>query len=321
MNNTHTVSFITVSDDNSDQRIDNFLFTHLKGVPKSLIYRILRKGEIRVNKKRVKPEYKLTSGDEIRLPPIRVSENSLHPIVPVKLKRVAELADTIIYEDDYLLAINKPSGIAVHGGSGIHFGIIEGFRSLRPEAKFLELVHRLDRSTSGILLLAKKRSALKSLHEQLRLRTMQKEYLALVNGNWPSHQKMVQAPLLKQVLPNGERIVRINAAGKGSETRFLVEERFMFATLIRAMPITGRTHQIRVHTAHVGHPIAFDERYGDRAFNDKLHFTELNRLFLHADKVKFKHPVLNKALVLQAPFDNMLKTALIKLRHQKIEQK
>lgn len=310
------VSLITVSEDHASQRIDNFLITHLKGVPKSMIYRILRKGEVRINKKRIKPEYKLQIGDEIRVPPVRTAEKVEREVSP-KLDKVAALEAAIIYEDDLLLAINKPSGIAVHGGSGLSFGVIEGLRALRPEAKFLELVHRIDRETSGVLLIAKKRSALRSLHDQLRLKQMQKSYLALVKGDWPSSCKVVQAPLFKNVLQSGERIVRVNQEGKPSETRFKVEERFEFATLIKASPITGRTHQIRVHTQYVYHPIAFDDRYGDKQFDALLKGTHLNRLFLHATTVKFIHPRTEQALQLQAPMDSVLQLCLTQLRKNK----
>ncbi len=314
------VSYITVSEETATQRIDNFLITQLKGVPKSLIYRILRKGEVRVNKKRVKPEYKLQINDEIRIPPVRVAERTKPEISP-KLLKVAALEASIIYEDDCILAINKPSGIAVHGGSGVSFGVIEGLRALRPQAKFLELVHRIDRETSGILLIAKKRSTLKSLHEQLRLKQMQKNYLALVKGNWPSECKVVQAPLFKNVLKSGERIVKVNSEGKASETRFKVEERFDFATLIKASPVTGRTHQIRVHTQYVNHPIAFDDRYGDKVFDALLADTHLNRLFLHAASVKFIHPKTEQEMQLQAPIDAALQSCLTQLRTLKQQQK
>lgn len=312
-----SVKFITITSDYSGQRIDNFLRTQLKGVPKSMIYRILRKGEVRVNKKRVKPEYKLEAGDELRIPPVRVSEKEDAP-VSAKLDKVAVLADCILHEDDYLIVLNKPSGTAVHGGSGLSFGVIEGLRALRPEARFLELVHRLDRETSGILLIAKKRSALRSLHEQLRLKTMQKDYLALVRGEWQSHCKVVQAPLLKNTLQSGERIVRVDPEGKPSETRFKVEERFEFATLIKASPVTGRTHQIRVHALHAGHPIAFDDRYGDKAFDYKLNGSGLNRLFLHAAALRFEHPHSGETMRIEAPLDSNLKRCLSYLRAQKI---
>ncbi len=313
------VSFVTISEENEAQRIDNFLITYLKGVPKSMIYRILRKGEVRVNKKRIKPEYKLAIGDQVRIPPIRVSEKTV-PEISTKLNKVADLEKAIIYEDDVILAINKPSGIAVHGGSGLSFGVIEGLRALRPEAKFLELVHRIDRETSGILLIAKKRSALKSLHEQLRLKQMQKNYLALVKGNWPSECKVVQAPLLKNVLKSGERVVKVNAEGKPSETRFKVEERFGFATLVKASPVTGRTHQIRVHTQYANHPIAFDDRYGDSQFDALLTDSKLNRLFLHAANVKFIHPKTLQEMQLNAPLDDVLQNCLTKIRDDKHQQ-
>ncbi|WP_392551754.1 23S rRNA pseudouridine(955/2504/2580) synthase RluC [Orbus wheelerorum] len=307
------VQLVTISSNNEGQRIDNFLITQLKGVPKSMIYRILRKGEVRVNKKRVKPEYKVNVGDEVRIPPVRVAEK-VETFLSPKLDKIAMLEHTIIYEDDCILAINKPSGIAVHGGSGLSFGVIEGLRVLRPEAKFLELVHRIDRETSGILLIAKKRSALRALHEQLRLKQMTKDYLALVKGDWSSACKVVQAPLLKNVLKSGERIVRVDQEGKPSETRFKVEARFGFATLIKASPITGRTHQIRVHTQYAGHPIAFDDRYGDKSFDAALIGTKLNRLFLHAAHVQFTHPKTEQIMQLQAPLDPILQHCLAALR-------
>lgn len=314
MNTQNTaVKLVTITADEAGQRIDNFLRNQLKGVPKSMIYRIVRKGEVRVNKKRIKPEYKLEAGDEIRIPPVRVAERDETP-VSARLDKVAALNDCILYEDDYLMVLNKPSGTAVHGGSGLSFGVIEGLRALRPEARFLELVHRLDRETSGVLLVAKKRSALRSLHEQLREKGMQKDYLALVRGQWQSHCKVVQAPLLKNILQSGERIVRVNAEGKPSETRFKVEERFANATLVKASPVTGRTHQIRVHTQHAGHPIAFDDRYGDRDFDRELADTGLNRLFLHAAALRFVHPHSGETLRVEAPLDSGLRHCLTRLR-------
>lgn len=313
---TPTVKFVAISADEAGQRIDNFLRTHLKGVPKSMIYRILRKGEVRVNKKRTKPEYKLEAGDEVRIPPVRVAERDEEAVSP-HLQKVAALEQVILYEDDHILVLNKPSGTAVHGGSGLSFGVIEGLRALRPDARFLELVHRLDRDTSGVLLVAKKRSALRSLHEQLREKGMQKDYLALVRGQWPSHIKTVQAPLLKNILQSGERIVRVNSEGKPSETRFKVEERFDVATLLRCSPITGRTHQIRVHTLHAGHPIAFDDRYGEREFDQQLSFTGLRRLFLHAAALRFTHPQTGEVMRVEAPLDNQLKHCLSQLRNKR----
>jgi len=309
-----TVQLIPITEEEAGQRIDNFLRTFLKGVPKSMIYRILRKGEVRVNKKRIKPEYKLLAGDEVRVPPVRVAEREEAP-VSAKLDKVAALEHCILYEDDHLLILNKPSGTAVHGGSGLSFGVIEGLRALRPDARFLELVHRLDRDTSGVLLVAKKRSALRSLHEQLRLKTMQKDYLALVRGEWQSHCKVVQAPLLKNILQSGERIVRVNSEGKPSETRFKIEEKYAFATLVKCSPITGRTHQIRVHTLHAGHPIAFDDRYGDREFDAQLAGTGINRLFLHAAALRFEHPGTGETIRIEAPLEPKLRNALTRLRN------
>lgn len=316
MNNT-SVKLVTIAADEAGQRIDNFLRNQLKGVPKSMIYRIVRKGEVRVNKKRIKPEYKLQPGDEVRIPPVRIAERDEAP-VSAKLDKVAALNDCIIFEDDHLLVLNKPSGTAVHGGSGLSFGVIEGLRALRPEARFLELVHRLDRETSGVLLIAKKRSALRALHEQLRMKGMQKDYLALVRGQWQSHCKVVQAPLLKNILQSGERIVRVNAEGKPSETRFKVEERFEHATLVKASPVTGRTHQIRVHALHAGHPIAFDDRYGDRDFDAELKGTGLDRLFLHAAALRFEHPNTGETMRVEAPMDKKLRHCLDVLRKTKV---
>lgn len=311
--NTPKVQIITISDDKSGQRIDNFLLSYLKGVPKSGIYRIVRKGRVRVNKRRIKAEYKLIPGDLVRIPPIRIANRAVKPL-STKLDKVAILANCILYEDDHLLILNKPSATAVHGGSGLSFGVIEILRALRPGAGFLELVHRLDRNTSGVLLVAKKRSALRALHEQLRMKKMQKDYLALVRGQWQSHCQVVQASLLKNILHSGERIVRVSNEGKLSETRFKVEARYEFATLVKATPITGRTHQIRVHALHAGHPIAFDNRYGDSQFNEKLLNSGLNRLFLHAESLHFQHPATGKIVHIKAPMDQVLRQCLHRLR-------
>lgn len=311
---SNSVQFFTISDDEGGQRIDNFLLTKLKGVPKSLVYRIVRKGEVRVNKGRIKPEYKLQAGDLVRVPPVRVAEKS-EPQISTKLNKVAELEQQILFEDDVMLIINKPSGIAVHGGSGLSFGVIEALRALRPQARFLELVHRIDRDTSGILLVAKKRSALRSLHEQLREKVVQKDYLALVRGQWQSHVKTIKAPLLKNELASGERIVKVSPEGKPSETHFRIEERYENATLVKASPITGRTHQIRVHTQYAGHPIACDDKYGERDFDQKMQEIGLNRLFLHAYSIRFQHPKTGEEMVVTAPLDKKLKGFLTRLRN------
>lgn len=309
------VQFFTISEDEAGQRLDNFLLAKLKGVPKSLIYRIVRKGEVRVNKGRAKPEYKLQAEDMVRVPPVRVAEKN-EPPVSTKLNKVAELEAQILYEDEVMLVLNKPSGIAVHGGSGLSFGVIEALRALRPDARFLELVHRIDRDTSGILLVAKKRSALRSLHEQLREKIVQKTYLALVRGQWQAHCKVIKAPLNKNELASGERIVRVSEEGKPSETRFAIEERYAQATLIKASPITGRTHQIRVHTQHAGHPIALDDKYGDKEFDQKMQQCGLNRLFLHAYEIRFEHPKTGEQMHITAPLDKALKAVLATLRTQ-----
>ncbi|MCK3655032.1 23S rRNA pseudouridylate synthase [Pasteurellaceae bacterium Macca] len=308
-----SVQFLTLSEDEAGQRLDNFLLAKLKGVPKSLIYRIVRKGEVRVNKGRVKPDYKLQAGDVVRVPPVRVAEKNEAP-VSTKLNKVAELENQILYEDEVMLVINKPSGIAVHGGSGLSFGVIEALRALRPQAKFLELVHRIDRDTSGILLVAKKRSALRHLHDQLREKVVQKDYLALVRGQWQSHVKVIKAPLLKNELASGERIVRVSEEGKASETRFTIEERYANATLVKASPVTGRTHQIRVHTQYAGHPIACDDKYGEGEFDQKMQQAGLNRLFLHAYAIRFIHPKSGEEVVITAPLDKGLKQVLANLR-------
>ena len=312
---TQQVRLLVIDAEQEGQRIDNYLKTQLKGVPKSLIYRILRKGEVRVNKKRIKPEYKLIAGDEVRVPPVRVAEPNELP--SAKLSSIQALEAMILFEDDALIVLNKPAGMAVHGGSGLSFGVIEALRSLRPESRFMELVHRLDRDTSGCLLIAKKRSVLKSLHEQLRLKTMRKQYSALVRGQWQAHVKVVNAPLLKNVLQSGERIVRVNPEGKPSETRFHILKRFAEATLVEASPITGRTHQIRVHTAHAGHPIACDDKYGEATFDGKMRGLGLQRLFLHASRLTFRHPVEQKDMTMEAPLDPHLQALLNKLESDK----
>ncbi|HAT6342521.1 TPA: 23S rRNA pseudouridine(955/2504/2580) synthase RluC [Aeromonas hydrophila] len=305
------VQLLTIEAEHEGQRIDNFLKTQLKGVPKSLIYRILRKGEVRVNKKRIKPEYKLCTGDEVRVPPVRVAEKNELP--SANLGSIQRLESQILFEDDSMIVLNKPSGMAVHGGSGLSFGVIEGLRALRPEARFLELVHRLDRDTSGVLLVAKKRSALRSLHEQLRVKTMRKQYLALVRGQWQPHVKVVNAPLRKNDLQSGERVVRVSSDGKPSETRFRIARQFAEATLVECSPITGRTHQIRVHTQHAGHPIACDDKYGEAAFDDKMRSQGLKRLFLHAWKLSFIHPADGREMQVEAPLAPELDDFLNKL--------
>lgn len=308
------VQFVDIDETYAGQRIDNFLITRLKGVPKSVIYRIIRKGEVRVNKGRIKQTYKLKFGDQVRVPPVRVSEDTAPKISP-KMRQVQDIEKAIIFEDKTLIVLNKPSGIAVHGGSGLSFGVIEALRALRPNEKMLELVHRLDRDTSGILLVAKRRSVLVALHEQLRIKTMNKVYWALVKGQWNDKQKSVQEPLLKINTKSGERIVVVDREqGKNSCTMFDVLERFEHASLVEARPQTGRTHQIRVHTACKDHPIAFDDKYGDREFDSSLKSSGINRLFLHAKEISFFHPVSETTVRFEAPLEQSLEDALESLR-------
>ncbi|MGO1296002.1 MAG: 23S rRNA pseudouridine(955/2504/2580) synthase RluC [Vibrio sp.] len=308
------VEFVEIDEDMAGQRIDNFLRNQLKTIPKSMIYRIVRKGEVRVNKKRVKAEYKLAAGDVVRVPPVTLQTDDTKQDAPVstKLNKVAELEQRIIFEDDHMLILNKPSGTAVHGGSGLKFGAIEALRALRPEARFLELVHRIDRDTSGILLIAKKRSALRHLQAQFREKTVRKYYFALVMGQWKSSCKMVKAPLLKNDVNS---IVRVNPNGKASETRFKILEKFKDATLLQASPVTGRTHQIRVHTQYAGHPIAWDDRYGDPRFDAYTAQFGIQRLFLHAANIQFVHPGSNEKMDISAPLEERLEQALSRLRN------
>ncbi|WP_448564303.1 23S rRNA pseudouridine(955/2504/2580) synthase RluC [Thalassotalea ganghwensis] len=306
------VRFITVDGDDEGQRIDNFLLKTLKGVPKSMIYRLLRKGEIRVNKRRIKPEYKLVKEDILRIAPIRVSEKSAP--VSTQLNVVANLEKQILFEDDRLIVINKPSGMAVHGGSGVNFGVIEALRALRPDAKMLELVHRLDRDTSGCLVVAKKRSALRHLHEQLRDKKVQKFYHALVKGRWSPKLTRVTEALKKNDLKSGERVVIVdNINGKESETRFKVLQHYQNATLVRAFPVTGRTHQIRVHCQVKGHPIACDPKYGHPEFDEYMRSMGLKRLFLHAASIEFIHPKTMQRLKVEAPLEQSLEKCLKQL--------
>ncbi len=303
---------IEINDDNEGQRIDNFLVTKLKGVPKSRIYRILRKGEVRVNKGRVKPAYRLQSGDIVRIPPVRVAVPgaSQKQLLPGLVKRLHE---AILYEDSNLLIINKPPGIAVHGGSGVNQGVIETLRAAQLEARFLELVHRLDRDTSGCLIIAKKRSILRTLHELLRSDGVDKRYLALVEGKWQGGKQRVEAPLRKNQLTSGERIVRVDPQGKPAITLFKPIHQYQQATLVEVKLITGRTHQVRVHAAHIGHPIAGDEKYGNPAFNKLMRTQGLSRLFLHARSLNFKLAPDAAPIQVSAPLQNKLQALLDRL--------
>jgi len=302
------VVYVEITEDNCDQRLDNFLIARLKGVPKSHIYRIVRKGEVRVNKGRVDVKYRLLAGDIVRVPPVRVAERSEETYIPKGLQ--AALLDGILYEDEGFIIINKPAGFAVHGGSGVSSGIIEGFRQLRPEARFLELVHRLDKDTSGCLLIAKKRSALRLLQELFRNSQIQKTYRALLSGQWNRKKLIVTAPLLKNAGKGGERIVVISPSGKSAETLFRRIKLFANATLVEASPKTGRTHQIRVHAASLGHPIVCDDRYGVDEVNKTFKIKGYKRMFLHAQTLNFQHPVSGELMSISAPLPAQLENLL-----------
>jgi len=295
-----TVNWLEVGAEEAGQRIDNYLIRWLKGVPKSHVYRILRSGEVRVNKGRIGPDYRVQTDDKVRIPPIRTAER----VVAAAPKAGARAEFDILYEDAALLVINKPSGLAVHGGSGISFGAIEQLRAARPQAKFLELVHRLDRDTSGILMFAKKRSALVALHEQLREGHVQKIYLALVRGHWRDAKRAVKAPLQKHLLANGERRVSVHEDGQAAHTIFRLRKSWPDSqppfSLLEAELKTGRTHQIRVHLAHLEFPIAGDDKYGDFPLNKTLKKQLLKRMFLHAYRTGITHPDSGEALHFEA---------------------
>ena len=308
-NNAPSVRYIRIDADQAGQRIDNFLLSLLKGVPKSKIYQIVRKGEVRVNKGRIKVHYKIQADDEIRIPPIRVAKRDT-PVVNKFIIRT--LLDSILYEDDDLIAINKPSGMAVHAGSGIKVGVIESLRIAKPEARFLELVHRLDKNTSGCLLIAKKRSALRFLQDRFRQHKMSKRYLALVKGNVKNKSYHVELALLKSSLPTGEQIVRVNKDGKHAISDFNAIASTKVASLYEVIIKTGRTHQIRVHAKSLGYPVAGDDKYGDDEFNHQMKAYGLKRMFLHAEKLSLKTPE-GKKLHLVAPIDDELQNVLTNL--------
>ena len=320
--NALQVTHLTVDDDSAGQRLDNFLFRHLKGVPKTHVYRIVRSGEVRVNKGRAAADTKLQAGDVLRIPPIRVADkpaDSVAVAVPAR-------SFPVLYEDDSFLAIHKPAGVAVHGGSGVSSGVIEQLRKARPQAVCLELVHRLDRETSGVLLVAKKRSALRTLQDQFRERETGKTYLALVKGIWPAKLKVVDLPLHKYLLPDGERRVKVvevthpdamrsvtlvKVQGIAREMAVGKDDNMQTgASLLEVTIKTGRTHQIRVHLASAGHCIAGDDKYGDFDWNRALAKSGAKRMFLHAWSLRVKHPVSNAELTFVAPLPDDLKFML-----------
>lgn len=293
------MTYLVIGEEEQGQRLDNYLIRHCKGVPKSHIYRILRSGEVRVNKKRCDATYRVQTDDQIRLPPIRLAERPRSEVDDAAKERVQL---PIVFEDDALLVIDKPAGIAVHGGSGVSFGVIESLRQQRPQAKFLELAHRLDRETSGLLLVGKKRSALTALHDMFREagQVADKRYLMLVKGRWMNPLQQVKLPLHKYLLESGERRVRVDPEGKPSHTVFRLLARWQRFSLLEGQLKTGRTHQLRVHLAHLGYPILGDEKYGDFGLNKALQKEGLKRMALHARSMDFPHPLEKHPLQLVA---------------------
>ncbi|PKO83003.1 MAG: RNA pseudouridine synthase [Betaproteobacteria bacterium HGW-Betaproteobacteria-11] len=299
-------TWLEVEDDAEGQRIDNFLLRIAKGVPQSHIYRILRSGEVRVNKGRVSAEYRLKLGDRVRVPPIRTAERSAQAAAPAR-----EFA--LVFEDEALLVVDKPAGVAVHGGSGVSFGVIEQLRRARPQAKFLELAHRLDRETSGLLIVAKKRAALTRLHDQFRDGVIEKRYLALVKGRWRNELQHVRLPLLKYLTAAGERRVNVDAGGKAAHSIVRLVSRWQNFSLVEVELKTGRTHQIRVHLAHLGFPIAGDDKYGDFSLNRELQKAGLRRMFLHSARLRLPHPLSAAPLALESPLSGELQDFLARL--------
>lgn len=306
------VQWVTIDPPHQGQRLDNYLLNHLKGVPRSRIYRLIRKGEIRINKKRCKPDRRLEAGDRIRIAPIRQSEAPA-PVAPgPSLVRVLE--NSLLYEDEHLLVLNKPRGLAVHGGSGLSIGLIEALRFIRPQDSFMELVHRLDKDTSGCLLIARDRETLNHLHSALKGRQVEKTYQVLVHGHWAADRRQVEAPLRRNEVRSGERIVTVNADGKNSLTRFRLLETLPGASLIEATPVTGRTHQIRVHCQHAGHPVIGDPKY-THAHGHR--FTDVRHLCLHAARISFRLPDgggEERPFAAEAPLCEDMQTLLESLR-------
>ena len=309
------VSHVEAGEGDEGQRLDNFLLRTLGSVPRSLVYRILRTGEVRVNGRRAKPAYRLVVGDRVRLPPLKDAgrkDDSEPARTPSKSLREF-VAAAVVHEDRDLIVVNKPAGVAVHGGSGVSFGVIEALRAVHPQLKELELVHRLDRETSGCLLVAKRRAVLRDLHAQLRERTVEKRYLALVAGRWPFGAKTIDLPLKTNLKQGGERVVRVHSEGQHADTTFTPIEQFgKVATLLDVALGTGRTHQIRVHAAHAGYPVAGDEKYGDRDKDAKLKEYGLSRMFLHAASLTFRRG--DEPFSVTAPLPPELQSVLEQLR-------
>jgi len=296
---------VSIGPESEGQRIDNYLITQLKGVPKSRVYRLIRKGEVRLNSGRIKPDRRLKEGDLVRIHPVRVSRPANKPGLSARESSslATLLGKRILHEDNRLIVINKPAGMAVHGGSGVSQGVIEILRQARPKANFLELVHRLDRDTSGCLLIAKKRSALRQLHEYLRTGSLRKHYLALVAGSFPKRRKQLSAPLLKNEMQSGERISQVRADGKEAKTQFKVIKYFQDVTLLEARPLTGRTHQIRVHCQYLGHPIVGDRKYGEAGPNRAMRAKGVRRMLLHASEIYLPEGLNDQIEIVKAPLD------------------
>jgi len=309
--NRSQVQFVRVEELQHGQRLDNFLFRYLKGVPRSRIYRFIRRGEVRINKKRSKPENKLQKGDTVRIPPFERADLTKPPAPSENL--VALLGDSILMEDEAVLIINKPPGLAVHGGSGIRLGLIEAIRQSRKDWQQVELAHRLDRDTSGCLVMCKNINYLRGLQEQLKKKDVDKRYQALVFGQWPEGQQEVDAPLQKNVLSSGERVVRVDAAGKQSSTLFQVLTRYQQATLIEARPRTGRTHQIRVHCQYAGHSIVGDDKYSAGKKGAREALQRYKRLCLHAASISFTNPLTGALVRANAELPEHLKGLLLTL--------
>ena len=303
------VQFIRVLDPQQGQRIDNFLIRHLKGVPRSRIYRLVRRGEVRINKKRCKPAQKLETGDEVRIPPFWGI--TAVPPKPIGLGMQQLLEKSVLFENDEVLVINKPAGLAVHGGSSIRLGLIEALRQINPQWPELELAHRLDRDTSGCMIISKNTLFLRYIHRKFKEKSIKKQYLALVHGKWPKGLLEVQAPLLKHGASSNESMVYINDSGKPSLTRFRVIRRHQDSTLIEASPVSGRKHQIRAHCKHVGHPVVGDRKYLLKGFKSPL--CNVKTLCLHANKITFMMPGRNKSTEVEAPIDPTMASVLDKL--------
>ena len=313
-NNSPSVKFLDISAAQAGKRIDNFLLTLTKGVPKSRIYRAIRKGEVRVNKGRIKQTYRIQQGDNIRVPPLRTAEKTTLDTVSFSMTK--QLNDSVLLEDDDLLVLNKPAGLAVHAGSNIQQGVIEALRIIRSELPYLELVHRLDRDTSGCLLLAKNRAALLNLQQQMLDQDMNKRYITLLKGKLDKQETLIEQPLRKNAVSSGERMVKVDTEGKYAKTVFITRESYPQAQLTEVVLYTGRTHQIRVHAAHLGHPLAGDDKYGQRAFNKDMKKFGLKRLFLHAWKLGIKHPGTGEDIELIAPLAPNLENVINKLKDQ-----